>query len=102
LSLTPPSSRRAAHSNQRDPVIHPEFHEDLRYCVATDRTVVFEALEHLAPIEAIAAFELRRQMTSTGIFKAIEAFTPLPGSIEGQPELLQGCSDIEVWRDVLG
>lgn len=34
----------------------------------------FDALELLDPIEALNAFEYRKTMTATGIFKAIEAF----------------------------
>jgi toxin YoeB len=48
--LTRPPSRRAACSNQRDAVFHPEFREDLRYWVATDRRV---ALRTLDLVEAI-------------------------------------------------
>jgi hypothetical protein len=71
--------------------------DDYLYSVRIDRQQFsqtnFEALENIDPIEAIEMFELRRQMISTGIFKAIEPFTPPPGFIEGLPELLLGRSD---------
>jgi hypothetical protein len=66
--------------------------------IAIDRQrfsqINFEALENINLMEAIEVFELRRQMTATGIFKAIEPFTPLPGFIEGSPELSLGNSDL--------
>jgi hypothetical protein len=66
--------------------------------IAIDRQrfsqINFEALENINLMEAIEVFELRRQMTATGIFKAIEPFTPLPGFIEGPPELSLGNSDL--------
>jgi Protein of unknown function (DUF4236) len=71
--------------------------DDYLYSVVIDRQrfsqINFEALETIDPIGAIEVFELRRQMTSTGIFKAIEPFTPLPGFIEGPTDLLLGRSD---------
>jgi hypothetical protein len=71
--------------------------DDYLYSIMIDRQrfsqMNFEALENINPIEAIEVFEVRRQMTSTGIFKGIEPFTPPPGFIEGLPELLLGRSD---------
>ena len=43
--MTRPPSRRAARSNQRVAVFHPEVREDLRYWVATDRRVAWRALD---------------------------------------------------------
>jgi hypothetical protein len=36
----------------------------------------FSRLDHVDPVAALAAFEMRRSMTKTGIFKAIEPMTP--------------------------
>ncbi len=36
----------------------------------------YTALERVDPIEAVAAFENRRRMTTTGIFKPVEPFAP--------------------------
>src|SRR6266545_7748269 len=64
-----------------------KINDDYLYSVIIDRRrfsqINFEALETIDPIEAIEVFEMRRQMTSTGIFKSIEPFTPPPGFIEG-------------------
>jgi toxin YoeB len=43
--LTRPLRGRTARPNQRDAVFHPEFREDLRYWVATDRRVALRALD---------------------------------------------------------
>ena len=43
--MTRPPSERAARPNQRDAVFHPEFREDLRYWVATDRRVALRVLD---------------------------------------------------------
>jgi toxin YoeB len=48
--LTRPPRGRAAPPNQRDAVFQPEFREDLRYWVATDRRV---ALRSFNLVEAI-------------------------------------------------
>jgi toxin YoeB len=43
--LTRPPRGRAAPPNQRDAVFQPEFREDLRYWVATDRRVALRAFD---------------------------------------------------------
>jgi len=43
--LTRPPRGRAARPNPRDAVFHPEFREDLRYWVATDRRVALRAFD---------------------------------------------------------
>lgn len=43
--MTRPRSGRAAGSVQRQAVFHPEFREDLRYWVATDRRLALRALD---------------------------------------------------------
>jgi hypothetical protein len=55
--------------------------------------VDFEISSESKDVWLYEVFELRRQMTSTGIFKAIEPFTPPPGFIEGPLDLSLGRSD---------
>jgi toxin YoeB len=43
--LTRPPRGRAAPPNRRDAVFQPEFREDLRYWVATDRRVALRAFD---------------------------------------------------------
>jgi toxin YoeB len=43
--LTRPPRGRAAPPNQRDAVFQPEFREDLRYWVVTDRRVALRAFD---------------------------------------------------------
>jgi hypothetical protein len=74
--------------------------DDYFYSVIIDRKrfsqMNFEVLGNIDPMEAIGVFELRRQITSTGIFKAIEPFTPPPGLIEGFPGLFLEPSDTQI------
>lgn len=48
--MTHPPKRRAPGPTQREAVFHPEFREDLRYWVETDRTI---ALRAFTLVEAI-------------------------------------------------
>jgi len=94
-----PSSERVVISgySQRLDKATGKVNDDYLYSVVIDRQrfshINFEALETIDPIEALEVFELRRHMTATGIFKAIEPFTPPPGVIEGPSGLLLGRSD---------
>jgi hypothetical protein len=53
--------------------------DDYIYSVRVDRAtwekINFDALRNVDPIEALGTFEIRRNMTKTGIFKAIEPFS---------------------------
>ena len=40
------------------------------------KKINFESLEIVDPVAALGAFENRRKMTATGIFKPIEPFCP--------------------------
>ena len=42
------------------------------------RRIDFSMLDQVDPIEALSQFDLRRRMTKTGIFTAIEPFTVSP------------------------
>lgn len=52
--------------------------DDYLYSVKAERTawekINFDRLDTIDPIEALGAFEIRRNMTKTGIFKGIEPF----------------------------
>jgi hypothetical protein len=54
--------------------------DEYLYSVRVDRDswsrIAFDGLQNLDVVEALAQFELRRNMTKTGRFKAIEPFSP--------------------------
>lgn len=75
-----PSARRVTLSgfSQRNDPATGQARDDYLYSVSVDRDdwerIDFELLPMVDVVESLAQFELRRQMTKTGIFKPIEPF----------------------------
>lgn len=75
-----PSARRvtlSGYSQRNDPATG-QARDDYLYSVSVDRDdwarIDFELLPMVDVVESLVQFELRRQMTKTGIFKPIELF----------------------------
>jgi hypothetical protein len=62
--------------NKATGVIDDEYIYSAAFTRAGLERIDFEALEAVDPIEAMAVFEHRRKMTATGVFKAIQPFSP--------------------------
>ncbi|MDV2116875.1 hypothetical protein [Alcaligenes faecalis] len=64
-------------SQRHDPATG-QLRDDYLYSVNVDRAqwseLNFQALEMIDVVEALAQFDLRRNMSRTGVFKAIEPF----------------------------
>ncbi len=62
--------------NKATGVIDDEYLYSVAFTRAGLERIDFEALEAIDPIEATVAFEHRCKMTATGVFKAIQPFSP--------------------------
>jgi len=66
--------------SQRPSPVTGQVGDEYLYSVRVDRDswsrIAFDGLQNLDVVEALAQFDLRRSMTKTGRFKAIEPFAP--------------------------
>lgn len=69
----------SAYTSGTDPATGTE-RDDYLYSVIVDRSqwgrIDFSALDRVDPIAALANFQIRRSMTTTGVFRPVEPFAP--------------------------